>query len=325
MRMHFVRRITRSLFTASLVFSFGSYLCELQSFCQQLGATVNGATATPIPGAGHDYIHLLSETVDPSTGQVSVRITLPIPQGRGLTIPFSIAYDSGSVHRLDAISGMQWLSESFGTSNSHGFPMDAQGGWSYSMLPILTDTGWTTTQGSGTTTVYNAITSDFTFFDTAGAGHNLGLAWEVQSGPGITNPPGGPIIGGTVTQGGDAQTGAYLFGSTNGPGQVLVQDLNGTTYRFLGSGGYPLAIEDRNGNEITNIRFAGSGFPLGYTDTAGRPSVSITGTGAPNTEDSITIGGLTYGIKWVNQSASYSVPSYLVDCLRVNVTKTSAI
>jgi hypothetical protein len=62
---------------------------------------MNGATATPVPGAGHDYIHLLSETVDPSSGNVSVRITLPTPPGRGLTIPFSIAYDSGSVHRLD--------------------------------------------------------------------------------------------------------------------------------------------------------------------------------------------------------------------------------
>ena len=64
-------------------------------------ATVDDLTRTPVEGAGHDYIHSLSETVDPSNGSVSLRIQFPTPKGRGLTIPFSFGYDSGSVHHLE--------------------------------------------------------------------------------------------------------------------------------------------------------------------------------------------------------------------------------
>jgi hypothetical protein len=37
-------------------------------------ANVTNDQATPIPDAGHDYIHLSSETVNPSNGSVSIRI-----------------------------------------------------------------------------------------------------------------------------------------------------------------------------------------------------------------------------------------------------------
>jgi len=32
---------------------------------------VTNQTSTPIPGAGHDYIHMLNETVNPANGSVS--------------------------------------------------------------------------------------------------------------------------------------------------------------------------------------------------------------------------------------------------------------
>ncbi len=57
-------------------------------------ATVDDTTSTPIPGAGHDYIHLLSETVNPANGSVSLRIQFPTAAGRGIALPFSIGYDS---------------------------------------------------------------------------------------------------------------------------------------------------------------------------------------------------------------------------------------
>lgn len=63
---------------------------------------VTNTTATPIPGAGHDYIRMLSETVNPANGSLSVRIDLPTPKGRGITIPFSVAYDSNGVNHLEA-------------------------------------------------------------------------------------------------------------------------------------------------------------------------------------------------------------------------------
>ena len=50
---------------------------------------VTNETSTPIPGAGHDYIKMVSETVNPANGSVSLRIGVPVPPGRGLTLPFS--------------------------------------------------------------------------------------------------------------------------------------------------------------------------------------------------------------------------------------------
>jgi hypothetical protein len=41
--------------------------------------------ARPIPGAGHDYIHMLSETVNPSNGSVSINIQLPTENARGFS------------------------------------------------------------------------------------------------------------------------------------------------------------------------------------------------------------------------------------------------
>lgn len=61
---------------------------------------VDDTTATPIPGVGHDYIHLLSETVNPASGSISLRINIPTPKARGFTLPFSLGYDSNSVNHL---------------------------------------------------------------------------------------------------------------------------------------------------------------------------------------------------------------------------------
>src|SRR5262249_17851549 len=44
-------------------------------------------TATPSPGAGHDYIHMLNETVIPASGSVSIRIEVPTPPGRKMSLP----------------------------------------------------------------------------------------------------------------------------------------------------------------------------------------------------------------------------------------------
>ena len=304
MRMRSICADTRSLFVACLVTFFSASVCEVQSFCQQLGATVNGATATPIPGAGHDYIHLLSETVDPSSGQVSVRITPPIPPGRGLTLPLSITYDSGGARRLDNRASLVWIPETFSAFTSP----NGQGGWRYA-VPYLNADTWSTTIGSGTLTVYCNFYSDFTYTDISGTGHNLGLAGVAANGPGVGS---GGSCGSPSQQGGDSQISAYLGGGANSFGPVYVQDTNGTTYWFSASGGVPSAIEDRNGNEITNFLGNSNGYPLGYTDTAGRPVVSVTGTGASGSEDTVSIGGLTYLVEWTTVSGSYSVLNHYI-------------
>ena len=52
-------------------------------------------TTLPSPGSGHDYIQGLSEAVDPSTGGLTIQLPIPMPPGRGLTLPFSILLNEG--------------------------------------------------------------------------------------------------------------------------------------------------------------------------------------------------------------------------------------
>lgn len=54
----------------------------------------------PIPGAGHDYVKGLNETVNPANGSLNISIQPPALTSRGMTMPFSIVYNSGSVHHL---------------------------------------------------------------------------------------------------------------------------------------------------------------------------------------------------------------------------------
>src|SRR5208283_1585603 len=86
---------------------------------------VTNATSTPIPGAGHDYIKMLTETVNPANGSVSIRIQVPIPPSLGITLPFAFAYDSDGVHHPESMgnSTIEWFSNSGYLS---------QGGWGFS-------------------------------------------------------------------------------------------------------------------------------------------------------------------------------------------------
>jgi hypothetical protein len=95
---------------------------------------VTNSTSSPIQGAGHDYIKMLNESVNPANGSVSLRIQVPTSPGRRLSLPFAFAYDSNSARHLgswnDGIGGIGWLDNT---------AYLAKGGWSYS-IPMLTDT-----------------------------------------------------------------------------------------------------------------------------------------------------------------------------------------
>ena len=56
------------------VLAVGCIAAFLVSTAHGQVTNVTNATSTPIPGAGHDYIKMLSETVNPSNGSVSIRI-----------------------------------------------------------------------------------------------------------------------------------------------------------------------------------------------------------------------------------------------------------
>ncbi len=64
------------------------------------GTPAAKSLTSPIEGSGHDYIKMLSETVDPSNGYVRLNINFPVPESRGFTVPFGVAYDSNSEQQL---------------------------------------------------------------------------------------------------------------------------------------------------------------------------------------------------------------------------------
>jgi hypothetical protein len=118
------RRCNKTFPLISLLLGGWLHLASAQT--TDVGPTVSGETATPIPGVGHDYINLLNETVDPSSGTVNVHIELPTPKSRGITLPFSIRYSSAAAFQLDP-SGNQVeliVSECSG-------PFGGSCGWNY--------------------------------------------------------------------------------------------------------------------------------------------------------------------------------------------------
>jgi len=126
-------------------------------------ANVGDTTSTPVPGAGHNYIHMFSETVNPANGSVSLRAQVPVPRGRGLTVPFAFAYDSNGEDVLFSVTGQgYWRSNTTFLSQS---------GWSYS-VPLLSANKIFLTEGNNQCPVI----TDYLFQGPSGDRHALNLA-----------------------------------------------------------------------------------------------------------------------------------------------------
>lgn len=136
-------------------------------------------TSTPVPDAGHDYIHAPVETVNPANGSLSIRIGVPIPPSRGFTLPFSFAYDS---------NGLFYIYSKYGTGTQIGWATThavlgtggatlSQGGWSFSS-PMLSveKTSFPEQDDRGNPITCYALT-DYVFQDAAGNRHNLGVSY----------------------------------------------------------------------------------------------------------------------------------------------------
>jgi hypothetical protein len=118
---------------------------------------ISNMVQTPAPGSGHDYIKLLSETVSPSNGQVSIRINVPMPPGRGISIPFGFAYDSGSVMEVQEVKGAGYGAAPVSGRAQWNLNRSwlSQGGWSYT-VPMVT-----AVPGSRPTTYQQGTVCDF--------------------------------------------------------------------------------------------------------------------------------------------------------------------
>jgi RHS repeat-associated protein len=320
--------------------NFGCYLtgillvgsCMSVSCQVQTGQPASGANSTPIPGSGHDYLQLLSETVDPASGSVNLNINYGPPQGRGIVLPATYNYASSNVFSItqDAITQVIQFEQprligqnDFSASGS--FPVATWSESTYQIPPTIEGTG-----GTEITYPYCNYANSFTFKDASGASHNLNLSVTATAfnGPQGTGNACGNGATATATDGQvtaaftststtTSQVGSWVPSNQTDPavngavGAFTVTDAAGTTYFFGGNAESITSehvweesvdkIEDRNGNVIA---LGSCPTAVSYCDTLLRPVVSSSGS-------SITVAGVTYtqsngsaGMATIN----YSVP-----------------
>ncbi len=251
------------------------------------------STFVPVPGVGHDYIKALSETVDPASGSVSLRISVPIPKSRGLTVPFNFAYDSNGVFvPFSLVGGPSYIGFAVGLMSG--------GGWSYTVPAVQDVLAHYTVALDNGRNVSCPYYTNFRFVDPNGGRHGLNLAVVPQCG---TNPAYSYLSEGDITY----RASLSLSGTL--PGGLSVADPDGTTYSFSPSisafTGSALAsrIEDRNGNFVQIQDNGGGAFT--ETDSAGRTVLSS--SGFDTSGNTLTVSGLgaPYSLNW--ESASYDL------------------
>ena len=317
-----------------ILFSVLTLACSSVAFAQF--PVVTNPTATPIPGAGHDYLKGPSETVNPESGSVSIRIPVIMPPGRGITLPFSFAYDSNGVSYLGTSpvgsSILRWITISPTSTTSY-----SQAGWS-DTVPMIGDQyiTWKTSTmlqvkgspkkpiplaGSSTTC---AATIGFVYQDAQGNRHNLGLS--NYSDPGGTGPctvnsqdwpfgfNGQVVVQGNPGTGGEGASVGSLPDTqwtSAQDGLVTVTDASGTAYSSSGGNGNRLwhvgGVTDRYGNTIT----IGGTYPaFNYTDTTDRMALNDSGFGV--SPETVTISGLgaAYTVNWTTTAGpSFTTPA----------------
>ena len=284
---------------------------------QQVG--VNDQTQTPIPGAGHDYHRLLGETVNYSNGSLNLKISFPVRQGRGISLPLKLTYNSGSVNQADTLGFS-------GNEPSWDDPISDPGphGWDGEIPTRATVQLWSVneTDNGNTSNIYVPCNyqTGMTFTDLDGVAHNLyvyALSPASQPPPTpspntiytcfetFTEPPTGD--GQVIATINPAQAEVNLTNnnSSNFPAtSFYVTDKSGTSYFFQptteypnGSSGYflPSSIEDRNGNLISLSS---------NLDTLGLPISSDSASGSTQT---LTVNGLTFTETWGTENVNYNV------------------
>jgi YD repeat-containing protein len=166
----FSSRLTVILMFAQLLWCPSLLMAQVGTVINNLGDQVT----RPIPGAGHDYIHGLSETVNPENGTLSIKIDLPVPTDRGFTIPYAITYNSGEVYNVTSLGagcggfGGPWCAS--GTTINRQYM-----GWS-DTYPYATYSIAETGIPPYSYDAYCWISNSYNFYDPSGQSHMLGLA-----------------------------------------------------------------------------------------------------------------------------------------------------
>ncbi len=323
-----------------MVFASAVYLlgCSPALIAQQqpLGDDVS----RPMPGTGHDYIHALSETVSPANGTVNLKLDLPVPRGRGLTLPFAVTYNSGEVfHFTEGYPGCGSLDSS--QCSDQVLSDRTLGGWG-DTIPYATFSGSQVSLppphfqgGAGSSCT---LSTSYNFYDPTGVSHVLGIAAISPASDGSEACLNAPYSSNrtfyTESGGGDSQvqsssnncngdTSTRSTDCYSGDPAFHVTDVAGTVYHFAAGGGgvkgtafvFPY-IEDRNGNVIqVNENCANCSSPLTVTDTLGRQLINISYKLDSNVYEpaSYTVGGLSYTPAYTTTSANWAAGSHQVN------------
>jgi RHS repeat-associated protein len=286
----------------------------------------------PVPGAGYDYVKSLAETVDPQMGTLQVRVGLPMPAGRDMTLPFAFAYNSNLALHYVTVMGGQPV---FNWTDNGSYL--GRSGWRY-VVPSLSlfsgsyfvgPNGGPPGPGGNLKCVFFA---DYSFTDEQGTQRDMRNA-GASAGMGTSDPspacqgPGAPnmgITGLSATDGTYSASTSQLASGQTSPPPVTVMDNDGTLYQFsnpfhyypgdnqnnVSLGGFsantpatlPSLIETRNGNQIT-ITDQGKGI-FSITDQLGRSVLSTNGFGGTGGTASDTINVSGFGA----YSATWSAP-----------------
>jgi RHS repeat-associated protein len=280
----------------------------------------SSTTSTPIPGVGHDYLGEIAETVNPVNGSVSIRLNATMPPGRGLTIPFSFAYDSNGVNYVaNGSSGtLQWLTPSSSIVST--------GGWSNS-VPVVTvsEPTWTAVDNNGHRVYCHAFVN-YEYQDAHGNRHNLNLTtYAPLNGACAYDDADWPtgFDAEVVTQGGEVpSTGGSILASipsnaSVSPGPITVAEADGTKLYFPNSnlddyrGTMATFVEDRNGNIVTINPPVSPATNYSYVDTAGRTVLQDTGF-AVNPESVTVLGSnAAYTLQW---TGAFATPTFSTPC-----------
>lgn len=275
---------------------------------------VNSLTVRPTPGSGAGYIHGLNEIENPANGSVSLRMNVPLPKGRGITLPFSIVFDTiGKYNITDGGSGTgradftgpgpELFERMAGPYTGLGFR--------YTMPFIIALGPFNFTDPDLGRECY--FWTDYVFSDTSGSKHLLSMS-----------PGGGDAyclgsFGFNITNGVCADYFCAATPSTSAESPLDVTDYDGTVFHFSYLGncptwghysgntlnllcGIPDWMEDRNGNRLVPTFGANGDFTV--TDTLGRTVISSSG-------NSLTVSGLsnpyTLNVGSINLNSNYNL------------------
>ena len=317
---------------------FLAFATLLVASCIEISAQVIDpvvAAQAPVPGVGHHYIGMGAETVNPADGSLTFDLPIQTPDGRGLSFPFGIHFNSSEPF---TVTGAWWA-----PPPGVGPPFSL-GGWSYKLPTYVAQAfligshpamgGCGNPAGNpcpGNETDYCWSTENYNFRGFDGAQHALDID-NFFPDPANPDPPSANPCGqyGTGAYSGNGNNGASASLGTpannNNQPTLTVAERSGTVYQFptvavspnkgsstaLPFGSLAQSIIDRNGNRITltsgqSTYSAGSVMGSGsYTDTAGRAIVSWSGLGSAAGDhlgsaagDQLAVSGLSsITVKW---------------------------